>query len=358
MIIYKVISRSLIAALCLVGTMQPALAGESPLDDLVVVPEGGERALGTDDFGPHTPEGNAYNEVWTYTFLLNDGMQATFNLSYARLGSLMAPVSGAEFSISGFDGQTFRAPKQYDAEDLTYVPETGRLQVHPKIYVEGTLPGRHRIRFEAWKDGLDYEVDLTLTEVARGLTWGDGVFELGSERLGMFIHIPYARVAGTVTIEGATKRVSGTAYMDHTFQTEFAPKLVRSSYRYIQHSGDMEVGYFIAPHDRYQNRIIGLGAVKERGRFRLRKPESVQVVSSQRTLRTDVPKQLLMRYEGGGQTILNRDRDSQSFAALGDLGSIQRAVVKRYIGGEVAVFRGRGITNQRHRFAYDFLVVK
>lgn len=337
---------------------QSPLAAPAPADERVAVPEGGVRAVTVDDFRPHRAEGSAYNEVWSYTFLLNDGMQATMSLSQAYLGSLMSPVSGAEFSISGFDGRTYRAPKQYAAADLKFSPGTSKLQVHPNIYVEGALPQRHRVHFEAGKDGIEYAVDLTFSDIAAGLTWGDGIFRLGSDRIGMFIHIPYARVAGTVTIDGVTKRVSGTVYMDHTFQSDFPTKLVRSAYRFVQHSGDMEVGHFITPASRYQDRVIGFAAVRKNGRFQLRKPESLQVVSTRRSLGVAVPNQLAVRYDGGGQTILNRERDQQTFSALEELGGIQKAVVKRYIGGEVVVFRGRGTTNQRGRIVYDYFLVK
>lgn len=356
--IHSVLLRYACALLILFLLPHGALAAPAPGDERVEVPTGGGRALTTDDLRPHRAVGGAYNEVWSYTFLLNDGMQATMSFSQANLGSLMSPISGAEFSISGFDGQTYRAPKQYDAADLRFSPSTSKLQVHPDIYFEGALPARHRVHFEAGKYGIEYAVDLTFSDIVPGLTWGDGVFRLGSQQIGMFIHIPYARVTGSVTINGVTKRVSGTAYMDHTFQSDFATKLVRSAYRYIQHTGDMEVGYFIAPAARYQDRIIGLAAVRQGGRFQLRKPESLQVVSTRRALGVGVPNQLAVNYAGGGQTIINRERDQQAFSALEDLGGIQKAVVKQYIGGEVVVFRGRGTTNQRGRIVYDYFIVK
>ncbi len=330
----------------------------APVDDRVTVPTGGERGLTVADLRPHPASGNTYNEAWSYTFVLNDGMQATLSLSRANLGSLMSPVSGAEFSISGFNGQTYRAAKQYDAEDLVFSESDHRLQVRPDIYFEGTLPQRHRVRFKAGKNGTEYEVDLSFSDIAAGLTWGDGVFRLGDERVGMFLHIPYARVSGTVTVDGRTEQVSGTATMDHTFQTNFAPKLIRSAYRYVQHSDDAQVGYFIRPADRFEDRVIGLAAVRENGRFRLRRPESLQIVSTRRAQGAEVPRQLAVQYVGGGQTILNRERDQQTFSVFDELSGLQKTLARRYVGGEVVVFRGRGTTNQRGRIVYDYLVVK
>lgn len=357
----KSLYASILVLLVGISLSDSPLAAAAPpdlADEPVEVPTGAMRALTAEDFRPHRPAGGAYNEIWSYTFLLNDGMQATFSLSYAELGSLMAPVSGAEFSVSGFDGASYRAAKEYDAEDLVFTAATSRLQVQPEIYAEGSLPQRHRVHFEAGKNGITYRADLTLSDLASGLTWGNGLFRLGSEQIGMFIHIPYARVAGTITIDGVTKRVSGTAYMDHTFQSDFATKLVRSAYRYVQHGGTMEVGYVIAPAARYEDRVIGLAAVREGGRFRLRKPETLQVVSTRPALGVEVPKQLAVRYAGGGQTIINRERDQQSFSVFGELGAIQKAVVTTYVGGEAVVFRGQGTTNRRRRVVYDYLIVK
>src|SRR5690606_32546839 len=118
------------------------------------------------------------------------------------------------------------------------------------------------------------------SDIAPGLTWGDGVFRLGREQIGMIIHIPYARVTGSIRVGDVTKRVAGTAYMDHTFQTDYASKLARSAFRYVHHGPDAEVGYFSQPASRYEDRAIGFAAVREGGRFRLRTPEDVEVVSA------------------------------------------------------------------------------
>lgn len=346
------------ALFVLLCTSSVALSAATNADEAVRLPSGGERPLTVEDLRPHRPTGGAFNEVWTYSFFLNDGMQATLSLSYAELGSLMAPVSGGEFSVAGFDGAAYRVAKEYDADDLAFSETNHRLAVGHKIYFEGELPRRHRVHFEGSKSGKDFYADFTFSDIAPGLTWGDGVFHLGRERLGLFLHIPYARVTGTIRVDGVEKQVRGTAMMDHTFQTTFAPKLVRGAFRYAQHEGQKEVGYVIAPHSRYEDRVIGIGAVQEGGRFRLRKPTAAQVVSTQRARGAEVPRQLAIRFERGKPVILNRERDRQAFSALEELSGLQKTIVRRYIGGEVMVFRGRGVTNQRHQVGYDYLIVR
>jgi hypothetical protein len=333
-------------------------AGHGASGDRVGLPSGGARDVGIADFSPHEATTTTFSEVWSYFFLLDGGMQASFNISRANLGRLMGSVTGSEFTVTNFGGRSYRAAKEYAAEDLVFARETQRLQVHPDVFVEGALPRRHQIRFHAGKHGLDYEVDLTLTDIASGFTWGDGVFRLGSHRIGMYVHIPYARVSGTITIGGTTRRVSGTAYMDHTYQTDFAPRLVRSTFRYIQHGSTPEVGYFILPASRYEDRVVGFGGRREGGRFTLQRPAGVEVISTRPAQGVEVPNQLAVRFEGGAQTILNRTRDAQAFSVLEELSNIQRGVVRRFVGGEALVFRGEGTTNLREPVAYDYVIIR
>lgn len=324
----------------------------------VVVPSGDMRAVTVDDFRPRAPLSSTYSEVWTYVLLLNDGMQATFSISRANLGRIMGSISGAEFSISGFNGQTYRANKEYPAENLRFTPASERLEVHPNVFVEGPLSGPHRIRFHASKHGIPFEVELTLTDITRGFTWGDGIFRLGSDQMGLFIHIPHARVSGTVTIDGQTRQVRGTAYMDQTFQTDYATRLVRGAFRYVQHGANPEVGLFVLPAYKFEDRVIGFGGARSGRSFRLIRPEQVNIVSTRQALGADVPRQLSLRFHDGRQTIINRGADGQAFSVLEELSSIQRTVVRRFVGGEALVFRGMGTTNLREPVAYDYLIIR
>jgi hypothetical protein len=285
-------------------------------------------------------------------------MLAHFSISRANLGSILGRVSGAEFAVTGFNGKSYRAPKQYDHDDFVYTPSENRIAVSPRIYAEGSLSDRHRVYFEANKDGSRFTLDLQLTDIAPGLTWGDGVFHLGDEEFGVYVHIPQARVRGSITVDGVTKQVRGTAYMDHTFQTDFAPKLVKNAFRLIEHGATPSVGFYVIPASRYEQRIIGLGAVKRNGRFHLQKPEGIEVISARPKHGAEIPRQFVVRLSGVQQTIFNRDRDAQDFAVLDDLGTMTRALARSYLGGEPVVARGRGTTNRGRPFAYDMLVVR
>lgn len=353
----NVLSAGLIALFALSSVGNGALAAATPSDDQVRVPDGGSRALTASDFAPHRELRGSYSEAWTYVFLLDGGMQAHFSISRANLGRLLGRVSGAEFAVTGFNGQSFRAPKQYGDERFIYTAARNRIEVSPRIYAEGAFTGQHKVYFEANKDESRYTLDLTMTDIAPGLTWGDGVFHLGSEKLGIYVHIPHARVSGSITVDGETKRVSGTAYMDHTYQTDFAPKLVKSAYRLVEHGANPTVGFFVVPAARYEERIVGFGASRQGGRFQLQKPQELNVVSTRTVSGARIPYQFTVRLEGR-QSIFNRERDTQTFAVLEDLGGIAKTLASSYIGGEPVVVRGRGTTNAGRPFLYDILVIR
>jgi hypothetical protein len=184
--------------------------------------------------------------------LLDDGMQAHLSISRANLGRILGRVSGAEFAVTGFDGRSHRAPKQYGDEDFVYTASKNRIEVSPKIFVEGSFADRHRVYFRGGKDGVAYVLDVELTDMAPGLTWGDGVFHLGDDAIGVYVHIPQARVRGTISVGDVTKEVRGTAYMDHTFQTDFAPKLVQRAFRLVEHGASPSVGFYLVPAARFE----------------------------------------------------------------------------------------------------------
>lgn len=357
MYINNYLALSLGALLALFSPSSSALGASQGADEPVATPTGEARALSSADFAPHFDLDGAYSEAWTYVLLLDGGMQAHFSISRANLGRLLGQVTGAEFAVTGFDGRAYRAPKQYDVEDFEYTASRNRLAVNPRIYVEGAFSDRHHLYFHAGKNGSVFTLDVELTDMAPGLTWGDGVFHLGDDALGVYIHIPQARVSGTITIDGVTKRVSGTAYMDHTFQTDFAPKLVRTAFRLVEHGSQPSVGLFILPADDYEERVVGLGAVERNGRFQLRRPATIDVISARPAHGAEVPRQFVVNYEGGGRTIFNRSRDAQSFATLAEMNAVTRAFAQSYIGGDPVVARGQGTTNAGGAFTYDLLVI-
>lgn len=329
-------------------------------EDPVVFPSSGARATTAADLAPHAATTGAFNERWSYHVLLDGDLQVLVNLSLARLGGFREPTAGADLAILGFGGQSYHVAREYPVSTrFRFDASASRLEVHPNIFFEGAPPRRHRVHFVTQKDGVRYEVDLMFSDMAAGVTWGDGVFRLGSERVGMYIHIPHARVTGTVAVNGERRTVRGTGYMDHTYQTTFAPRLVRASFRMVRHAGQgWEVGHYFLPASRFEDRAVGFGVRQEGGRTVLLRPEAVEVVNARRQLGVEVPGQIRFSFEGAPPTILSRRGNRQAFAALEELSSIERAVVRRLIGGEVVHVRGMGTVGAGSRTGFDFFLVR
>jgi hypothetical protein len=278
----------------------------------VEVPTGSPRATTTQDLRPRDLGGSSYNEFWTYQFQLTGDLQVFLNFSLANLGAMRRPVTGTELAIVGLDGNNYVVAREYDRERaFSFDASRQRLTVLPdSIFFEGAPPRGHRVYLRTNKDGNSYLVDLEFSQIDPGMTWGDGVFRLGREQFGMFIHIPYARVRGTIEVNNIRRTVEGTAYMDHIFQTTYAPRLISGAYRFVSHTREgYETGLYVMPASAFESRVIGFGVQKRGGRTQLRVADELQVVSARPSLGVQVPWQISLHMRDGDQVILSRRGD-------------------------------------------------
>ncbi|MEM6782782.1 MAG: hypothetical protein AAF624_03500 [Bacteroidota bacterium] len=346
----------LLAALFLLGALPLSGMPLSSTDETVTAPSGEARASSARDLAPHSLRGTS-SEIWAYSFFFDDGTQAYLSLRRARLGSVLGSVSGAELSLVGVAGQTVRVAKQYDIDEFQYDASAHRLNINPNIYFEGRPPQAHRVSFRAGKNDRLYEVELSFSNMARGLTWGDGEFQVGDERFGLFIHMPFARVSGTISIDGRATEVSGVAYMDHTYQTGSPTDVLRTAVRYTSYDGNtIEAAYLALPAGGEQ--IVGYGLRREGGQTRLLKPTGLRIVSTRAALGADLPRQAVISYEGGQETIFSRSQDRQQFATLEELGGLARTMARQFLGGEAVVARGAGSLGSGARAYYELVGLK
>ena len=295
---------------CLVFSTAPRLcAGE------VKTPSGDLRPSELADLKPHRSNSKTYNEFWTYHFILDGNIQAYLNFSRVNLGSFKSPVCGADFTVLGFKGRNYSVAREYDKKNFVFLDALHQLQVHQNIWFSGKLPDMHRVYFSTKKNDVTYYMDLGFSEILPGQVWGDGMFKLGSETVGIFMHIPRAKVRGRLAINGDTVDVSGTAYMDHTFQTTLAPELVDAGYRYISQNGSLEAGYFLDPISRFGSKPVGYGLRQVEGGFTLLKPASLSAASSGKAMGVKVPTRLEIAFQDGTKAVLDRreDRLQQSY---------------------------------------------
>ncbi len=320
-----------------------------------------------DDIWAQTLEGSHYNEFWNYHFYLNDDITLYVTFSVANFGSLKSAVSGLQVSIHnmGDQGQVYQLSREYNLNHLVQDRERYmfRNRMEREIYFEGKLPESHRIRINTSKDGITYNIDLQFDNIERGLKWGDGMYRINDEMVGIITHIPYAEVNGFVNVDGHHKDVSGTAYMDHTFQNQTTTRLVDSGFRFVNHQNNQnwDLIYSLLPRDHQDRKTIGYRIKKRNGNIRMTGIENITTLDKSRAFGDSVADQLEFRLSNDEKIQIHRQIDIERFSVLSELNRLARSVARRFLGGEVIHFRGEAYltdSQQRNqRGYYNYFIV-
>lgn len=331
----------------------PAQYGQD--DKTVALPKGELRHTTVDDIRPNL---DVKHEMWSYRFVLDDGIQLFIDFRRADLGTFKGKVLGADFAVVGFKGEEYDVSREYPADNLKFDETTERLSVHPNIWFEGKLPSTHRLYYATRKKGTSYFADLTFSAVAPGSVWGDGIFRFGKDEfMGMTIPIPYARVNGRIAINADTIRVSGTGYMDHVFQSDKISSLVDAGYRIMSHDRGWEVGLFLQPTRKFEAEVIGYGVFNMGAGRALYKPVEMSIVEIGAVDGDDVPSRIILADGEGRQRVVQRSLNRQKLSLLREVGGLKKFIAKKIAGGDVLMFRGVGTLDGNRPMAYDFFVV-
>jgi hypothetical protein len=188
-------------------------------------PAGSVKSVDAVDFFRHPQTGKNYNESWDYVFILDNGAKAY--VTYTWLNS--SNEIGTQFSIWNFLGKSANIGRIYPKERYREDKNANLISIKDEYKME-KLPGTgHRVLFTANKDGK-YFLDLKFTTTQPGQVPGNGIFEVNGQKYGLYVHIPYGRVEGRIGINGDTIAVKGYGYMDHSWTTEEATKLISRSF--------------------------------------------------------------------------------------------------------------------------------
>ena len=305
------------------GTLQPATA---------------------DDIWAQTLTGSHYNEFWNYQFYLNDGITVHITFSVADFGSLKSAVSGVQVSVHNLNGQLYQLSREYDIEHLVQDRErfVFRNRAEREIFFEGKLPDKHRVRVQTTKDGVTYDIDLHLSNIQNGFKWGNGIYRIDSEEVGIITHIPYSKANGYVEVNGVRKSVTGTAYMDHTYQNRTTTQLMNSGYRYINHNSpqDWDLIYFMLPNQSTDQKTIGYRVQNVRGALKLNGIDQILDIDMSQIFGENVAQVLEIQFSNGESTQILRTVNHEKFSVLSELSRLARGVARRFLGGEVIHFRG------------------
>ncbi|MDG5766511.1 hypothetical protein QA596_03450 [Balneolales bacterium ANBcel1] len=312
------------------------------------------------DMLPHTKSGSYYNEFWVYHIFLEDDLHLHITFSLANFGSLKSAVSGGKLFVSNFKGSNYNVAREFALDRLVVDEERQKVRLHDgrDIFFRGKLPEEHDILFQTSKDGVSYLVELEFTDIHPGYAAGDGVVTVDGDEMGMFVHIPKARVTGTVAINEDTLAVSGTAYMDHTYQTDLSSKLVDKGFRHITHTNNgFMTGYYIIPKRRSETPVVGIALENNGRKTVLHHPVEVRTIESRRVDGNSIPGKIEITYASGVTRTLERIDDFQHVSFLEELGGLRRRLVRSFLGGEIIEYVGTGMLDNNTPVNYNFLIV-
>jgi hypothetical protein len=307
-------------------------------------PTGSLERTSANDIWPRTMSGSQFNEFWNYQIYLNDGVKLHIVFSVNNFGSFRAPVSGVRVTAFGLSDNTYTLNREYNLDWLVLDKETYtfRNRAERDLYFTGQLPNSHRVFIETRKDGVDYLIDLEFTNIQQGFRWGDGLYKINGETVGIVTHIPYAEVKGRVEIDGKGGTVEGTAFMDQTWQTQSITRLVHSGYRVIYHGGpeNWSVMNFMLPSDRDDRRTIGHRIQRNESGINLTGIHRITEMTRSRAFGKQLAQNITLELENGSSMSINRSRDDETYAMLSELPWIARRAARSFFGGEIIDFRG------------------
>jgi hypothetical protein len=328
-------------------------------------PDGELRTSDRSQIWAQTLTGSYFNEFWNYQFYFDDGTKAHIIFSVANFGSLKSPVSGVRLSVLYPNGDVKQLSREYPIERLVQDRDNHMFRLHPErdIYFQGNPDRGIRIVINTTKDGVHFDVDLKLTNIATGYQLGDAKFTIHNEQIGIITHIPYAEVSGSIAVDNRRRNVSGTGYMDHTWQNQTTTRLMKSGYRYIYHrdAGNWDILYFLLPENNRNNRTVGYRLSSTDGDVSIKAIEQITNMHQGRAFGTSIPRIVEIKFNDGTDARLSRNEDQERFSILGELGWVARRAARTFLGGEVIDFRGEAtlqVPSERPKNGdYNFFIV-
>lgn len=312
----------------------------------LVQPEGELQPTDTDDFWPHTLSGNTFSELWTYQIYLENGTKIHAAFTVGNFGNLKSAVSGLRLSVLFPDGETYHLAREYPLDKLVQDRENHRLQFHPErdLFIVGELPKEHMITIDTQKDGVIFKLYIDFENIQPGFKWGNGIYRIGHQDVGIITHIPYAEVQAYGEVGEHSFDGSGTAYMDQTFQFQTTTSMLEEGYRFVRHNSptNWDILYVLRPDDAKENRTLG-HYIKQRGDSpELEGIERARVESRSRVFGKSVAKEVLFQRSGGETILIERLQDEERFSLFAELSWLARKAARTFLGGEVVDIRGTG----------------
>jgi len=324
----------------------------------ITFPEGAFRDIQPEDFEARNLSSKYYNELWTYHINLDNGIQIVYNFSINDFGSFKGRATGVRLQVSWKDGKTYIANKEYSVSDLIADPNNKHLQVHPDrpFWAKGSFEDEHVLNFENKRDGVLYDLNLTLYDITQGKVKGSGVYKSGKDEIGMFLMIPHAKVKGFVAINGDTVQATGTAYMDHIYQNNMSTELINKSYRVK--SGDAQNGFFLhfISMSNGSSNPIGYGVQYQNGSASMLTPRKLTTLETTSVRNISLDTKLTINCFQMNPVTLQVNKHLNTYSIMDELGGVQKFFAKRVLGGELIEMNGTLNINDNKEGYFYYMV--
>ncbi len=313
---------------------------------LIQNPEPTLRDATDEDFLAKNYPTRRYNELYTYQIQLDNGVQIIYTFSINDFGKVKSRVSGAKMAVTWLDGKNYIANKEYSIDTFINEADSNKIILHPErnYWAKGSFEDEHVINFRTTKDGVAYDIQLILYDIAKGKVLGNGVYHLDGKEMGMYLLIPHSKVKGYVSINGKKIDARGTASMDHVYQKHLANEIVENGYRIK--SGDDNFGYYLnfitykKDGDLYP---IGYGIKYENGKANLIVPKKIITNDEKGTHGVKLHTSLTIEIEDKEPLQFKVTEHFNSYSILDELGGIKKTLAKRFLGGEIVEMNGIGL---------------
>lgn len=202
---------------------------------IIQKPEGPIRFSTNEDIQPKDLAAKYYIEQWTFHFKLNNDIQIVYTLSINDLGGFKERVGGAKIHAYWLNGKEYSVSKEYPYRDFYFDQATNEIGLNRErpYWMKGSLDSEFEVHFKTGKNGVNYDVHLTLTDIIKGQIKGNGIYKINEHELGIMSLITHANVSGTVAIDGDTLTVSGIGYADHVYQNFNSSNIIKSGFRFF-----------------------------------------------------------------------------------------------------------------------------
>lgn len=306
----------------------------------VVAPQGSVRSVSVDDFMPHQNNAKEFNETWSYQFVFDNGTRAFINYS-----TLHIPGSGkkvaCDMSFWNFKSKTYTVGRQYPPERLKADKASATIDIKGEYKMEHKPGKGHRVYFTADKGGKFF-LDVTFESAETGKVAGNGVWKIGKNSFGQYVHIPYGRVSGRIGYEQDTIAVKGYAYMDQTWQTAQATELAARSVNFSTNAkSPLFAGRISISKDGFP---FGYAIYKDESGIKVAQPKVIKDGESNYSGKKFAKNDLTFEWQDASVPTLkfNVAKTLQKASLLDKVdGWIAKKAFQIAAGGEVLFYRGR-----------------